>query len=70
MGARRQLANALRALSMDAVQQARSGPPGAPMGMADVAQVLWCDHLRSLNPHQEDEGWMGVLAFLQVDCSS
>ncbi len=46
MGARRQLANAIRALSMDAVQQARSGHPGAPMGMADVAQVLWCDYLR------------------------
>ena len=46
MGARRQLANAIRVLSMDAVQQARSGHPGAPMGMADVAQVLWCDYLR------------------------
>ena len=40
------LANALRFLSMDAVQQARSGHPGAPMGMADMAQVLWCDFLR------------------------
>ena len=46
MGARRQLANAVRALSMDAVQKANSGHPGAPMGMADIAQVLWCDYLR------------------------
>ena len=38
---RRQLANAIRALSMDAVQKAKSGHPGAPMGMADIAEVLW-----------------------------
>ncbi len=44
--ARRELANAIRALSMDAVQAARSGHPGAPMGMADIAEVLWNDHLR------------------------
>ncbi|MGC3982694.1 MAG: transketolase [Steroidobacteraceae bacterium] len=44
--ARRTLANAIRFLSMDAVQQANSGHPGAPMGMADIAQVLWKDHLR------------------------
>ena len=43
---RRQLANAIRALAMDAVQQANSGHPGAPMGMADIAQVLWGDYLR------------------------
>ena len=43
---RRQLANAIRALSMDAVQKANSGHPGAPMGMADIAEVLWRDHLR------------------------
>ena len=42
----RQLANAIRALSMDAVQKANSGHPGAPMGMADMALVLWRDHLR------------------------
>ncbi|MBS0287222.1 MAG: transketolase [Proteobacteria bacterium] len=42
---RRQLANAIRALSMDAVQKANSGHPGAPMGMADIAQVLWQDYL-------------------------
>lgn len=42
---RRELANAIRALSMDAVQKAKSGHPGAPMGMADIAQVLWCDFL-------------------------
>src|SRR6187399_3234472 len=43
---RRQLANAIRALSMDAVQQANSGHPGAPMGMADIAEVLWRDYLQ------------------------
>jgi len=42
---RNQLANAVRALSMDAVQQANSGHPGAPMGMADIAEVLWNDFL-------------------------
>ncbi|MFT4653243.1 MAG: transketolase [Kangiellaceae bacterium] len=50
MPSRRHLANAVRALSMDAVQQAKSGHPGAPMGMADIAQVLWCDYL-SHNPN-------------------
>ena len=43
---RRALANAIRALSMDAVQQANSGHPGAPMGMADIAEVLWNDYLK------------------------
>ena len=38
---RKECANAIRALSMDAVQQAKSGHPGAPMGMADIAEVLW-----------------------------
>ena len=47
--ARRDLANAIRALSMDAVQAANSGHPGAPMGMADIAEVLWNDYL-SHNP--------------------
>jgi transketolase len=46
---RRDLANAIRALSMDAVQQANSGHPGAPMGMADIAEVLWNDFM-SHNP--------------------
>ena len=46
MPTRRHLANAIRALSMDAVQQANSGHPGAPMGMADIAEVLWRDHLK------------------------
>ncbi|CAK0742995.1 transketolase 1 [Gammaproteobacteria bacterium] len=46
MQSRRELANAIRALSMDAVQKAKSGHPGAPMGMADIAEVLWNDFLR------------------------
>jgi transketolase len=46
MPSRRELANAIRALSMDAVQQAKSGHPGMPMGMADIAEVLWNDFLR------------------------
>ncbi|PVE07448.1 transketolase [Limnohabitans sp. Rim28] len=48
-----QMANAIRALAMDAVQQANSGHPGAPMGMADMAVALWGDHLQHnpTNPH-------------------
>ncbi|MGE0080476.1 MAG: transketolase [Thiohalomonadaceae bacterium] len=46
MPTRRELANAIRALSMDGVQKAKSGHPGAPMGMADIAEVLWRDHLK------------------------
>ena len=55
MASRRDLANAVRALSMDAVQQANSGQPGAPMGMADIAEVLWNDYL-SHNP--ADPTWV------------
>ena len=53
---RRELANAIRALSMDAVQQANSGHPGAPMGMADIAEVLWNGVLKHnpANPHWAD----------------
>ena len=53
MPTRRDLANAIRALSMDAVQRANSGHPGAPMGMADIAEVLWNDYLKHnpANPH-------------------
>lgn len=45
MPSRKELANAIRVLSMDAVQKAKSGHPGAPMGMADIAEVLWRDYL-------------------------
>ncbi|MCG8707590.1 transketolase [Brenneria sp. 4F2] len=53
MSSRKELANAIRALSMDAVQKAKSGHPGAPMGMADIAEVLWRDYLNHnpANPH-------------------
>ncbi|MCS2170709.1 transketolase [Scandinavium sp. TWS1a] len=53
---RRELANAIRALSMDAVQKANSGHPGAPMGMADIAEVLWNDFLKHnpTDPHWYD----------------
>ncbi|MBC8210473.1 MAG: transketolase [Gammaproteobacteria bacterium] len=56
MPSRRELANAIRALSMDAVQKANSGHPGAPMGMADIAEVLWNDHLKHnpANPNWSD----------------
>ena len=56
MPSRRELANAIRALSMDAVQRARSGHPGAPMGMADIAEVLWNDKLKHnpANPNWAD----------------
>jgi len=53
MPSRSDLANAIRALAMDAVQKAKSGHPGAPMGMADIAQVLWCDFLQH-NPSNPD----------------
>ena len=46
MSSKQNLANAIRALSMDAVQKAQSGHPGAPMGMADIAEVLWNDFLK------------------------
>ncbi len=56
MAQRKELANAIRALSMDAVQKANSGHPGAPMGMADIAEVLWNDHLKHNpgNPNWSD----------------
>ncbi|MDB2448992.1 transketolase [bacterium] len=56
MPSRSDLANAIRALSMDAVQKANSGHPGMPMGMADIAQVLWCDYLKHnpTNPNWYD----------------
>ncbi|MEL7293112.1 MAG: transketolase [Pseudomonadota bacterium] len=56
MSSRQHLANAIRALSMDGVQQANSGHPGAPMGMADIAEVLWRSHLNHnpANPEWAD----------------
>lgn len=56
MPSRKELANAIRALSMDAVQKANSGHPGAPMGMADIAEVLWRDFLKHnpINPQWAD----------------
>lgn len=56
MPSRRELANAIRALSMDAVQKANSGHPGAPMGMADIAEVLWNSYLKHnpANPQWPD----------------
>ena len=55
MSRRRKLADALRVLAMDAVQKANSGHPGMPMGMADIAEVLWRDELR-VNP--ANSGWL------------
>jgi transketolase len=55
MLSRRELANAIRALSMDAVERANSGHPGAPMGMADIAEVLWNDFFHH-NP--ENPSWV------------
>ncbi|KAB8305516.1 MULTISPECIES: transketolase [Rahnella] len=54
MSSRKELANAIRALSMDAVQKANSGHPGAPMGMADIAEVLWRDYL---NHNPSNPNW-------------
>ncbi|CDH04278.1 transketolase 1 thiamin-binding, isozyme [Xenorhabdus bovienii str. oregonense] len=56
MTTRKTLANAVRFLSMDAVQKAKSGHPGAPMGMADIAEVLWRDYLNHnpVNPNWAD----------------
>ncbi|MDC9613979.1 transketolase [Xenorhabdus khoisanae] len=54
MTTRKTLANAIRFLSMDAVQKAKSGHPGAPMGMADIAEVLWRDYL---NHNPSNPNW-------------
>src|SRR4026207_1493176 len=56
MGSRLDLTSAIRALAMDAVQKANSGHPGMPMGMAEIAEVLWIHHLRHnpANPRWAD----------------
>ena len=61
MATRQQLANAVRVLAMDAVQKANSGHPGMPMGMAEIAEVLWNHHLR-FNPRNPD--WPGRDRFI------
>lgn len=61
MTSRTHLANAIRALSMDAVQKAKSGHPGAPMGMADIAEVLWNDYLQH-NP--QNPNWINRDRFI------
>ena len=58
---RRVLANALRLLAVDAVEAAQSGHPGMPMGMADIAAVLWRDFMRH-NP--QDPGWVNRDRFI------
>ncbi|SWI96559.1 transketolase [Klebsiella pneumoniae] len=58
----KQLANAIRILSIDAIQKANSGHPGAPMGMADVAEVVWRGHLRH-NP--ANPGWFNRDRYVQ-----
>ena len=63
MSSRKERANAIRALSMDAVQKAKSGHPGAPMGMADIAEVLWRDFLKH-NP--QNPSWADRDRFVPV----
>ncbi|GIS18811.1 MAG: hypothetical protein CM15mP120_07270 [Pseudomonadota bacterium] len=62
MPSRFELANAIRVLAMDAVQAAKSGHPGAPMGLADVAEVLWRDFLKH-NPADRFGPIVTVLCF-------
>ena len=56
------MANAIRFLAVDAVEKAKSGHPGAPMGMADIAEVLWRDHLKHnpANPQWSDRDRFGL----------
>ncbi|MFT4711867.1 MAG: transketolase, partial [Candidatus Azotimanducaceae bacterium] len=54
MSAQQTRSNAIRALAMDAVEKAKSGHPGAPMGMADIAEVLWTQFL---NHNPQNPGW-------------
>ncbi len=66
MTTRRELANAIRVLAMDAVQKANSGHPGAPMGMADIAEVLYNDFM-SHNP--QNPKWANRDRFVHVQRS-
>ena len=60
----RELANALRALSMDGVQKAKSGHPGAPMGMADMAEALWRGFLHPIQ--RTLTGQTAIVSFYQT----
>ena len=66
MLSRRELANAIRALSMDAVEKAKSGHPGAPLGMADMAEALWRGILKH-NPSDPNwPDWVADAVFYQI----
>ena len=60
----RELANAIRFLAIDAVNKAKSGHPGAPMGMADIAEVLWRHHLKHNPPMRQLGGRVHALKTL------
>ena len=65
MATRQDLANAIRALSMDAVQKAKSGHPGAPMGMAEIGEVLWNHHMTITL--QIQTGQIVIASYCQMD---
>ena len=65
MPTRRQCANAIRALAIDAIEKANSGHPGAPLGMADMAEALW-RHGFKHNP-ADPNGWTETASFFPTD---